>query len=120
MTACCTKSSTKRSSLGISILNQLSIWRPTPARTSLANNASTIYSLQHLQFGPLRSDHPAVLFDDTTTEGLGGALSTKSGQRVDGLSNVLPASSPGCWMARNSVRSSGVKQGPQTSAPVGA
>jgi hypothetical protein len=56
----------------------------------------------------------------TITAGRGGAPSLKSGQRVDGVSKVEPLPSPGCWMARNSVRSSGVKIGPQTSAPLGA
>ena len=40
--------------------------------------------------------------------------------KVEGLSKVEPLSSPGCWMARKKVWSSGVKIGPQTSAPVGA
>ena len=48
------------------------------------------------------------------------AVGSKSGQRVEGRSKLLPGSSPGCWMARNIVSPSGVKRGPQTSAPVGA
>ncbi len=54
------------------------------------------------------------------TAGRGGVPSTKSGQRVEGVAKVLPVSYPGCWIARNSVVSSGVNSGPQTSAPVGA
>ena len=42
------------------------------------------------------------------------------GQRVEGRSKVEPESSPGCWIAKKIVLLSGVKQGPQTSAPVGA
>lgn len=54
------------------------------------------------------------------TEGRGGMPGVKSGQRVVGASKVLPRSSPGCWMARNSVLSSVLSVGPQTSAPAGA
>lgn len=55
-----------------------------------------------------------------TIEGRGGMSARKSGQRVDGLSKVEPASSDaGCCTATNSVRLSGVKHGPHISAPVG-
>ena len=54
------------------------------------------------------------------TAGRGGMPSLKSGQRVEGLSKVEPGSSPGCCTVRKNVVSSGVKIGPQTSAPVGA
>jgi hypothetical protein len=52
------------------------------------------------------------------TAGRGGTPSAKSGQRVEGRSKVEPESSPGCWIAKKIVLLSGVKQGPQTSAPV--
>ena len=54
------------------------------------------------------------------TLGRGGTPSRKSGQRVEGRTKLLPGSSPGCWIARKIVVSSGVKHGPQTYAPVGA
>ena len=43
----------------------------------------------------------------------------ETGQRVLGWSKLLPSSSPGCWMATNRVLLSGVKAGPQSSAPRG-
>ncbi len=63
---------------------------------------------------------PPPFFVIATTDGRGGMPSLKSGQRVDGFSKVEPRSSPGCWIDRNSVLSSGEKIGPHTSAPVGA
>ena len=47
-----------------------------------------------------------------TTEGRGGRLSAKSGQRVVSLSSVSE-SSAGCWTETNSVVPSGVKHGPR-------
>jgi hypothetical protein len=47
-----------------------------------------------------------------------GRLSPKSGQRVVSLS-VFSESSAGCWTETKSVFPSGVKAGPQSSAPVG-
>ena len=55
-----------------------------------------------------------------TMDGRGGIPASKSGQRVEGVSNVDPGSWPGCCTATNSVVSSGVKQGPHNSAPRGA
>ena len=55
-----------------------------------------------------------------TTLGRGGIRSSKSGQRVRGVSNVAPLPSPGCCTARKRLRPSGVNFGPHTSAPAGA
>ena len=56
-----------------------------------------------------------MLNDVYLQEGLDFLLAHKHG-----LSKVEPLSSPGCWIARKKVWSSGVKIGPHTSAPVGA
>src|SRR5262245_31491755 len=69
---------------------------------------------------------PALVM--ASTEGRGGILGSKSGQRVAGSLNVegrpkpisaSAPSAPGCCTAMNKVSPSGVKQGPQTSAPMG-
>ena len=54
------------------------------------------------------------------TDERGGMSGRKSGQRVEGWSNVEPFSSPGCWTEMKSVLPSGVNAGPQTSQPRGA
>src|SRR5262245_9503370 len=60
---------------------------------------------------------PPPFLTMATTDGRGGILSSKSGQRVEGASKL--ASSPGCWTDTNRVVPSGVKTGPHNQAPVG-
>src|SRR5262245_47574407 len=62
---------------------------------------------------------PPSSFVMATSEGRGGMPSAKSGQRVDGLSNVESPPSAGCWTETKKVLLSGVKQGPHISAPIG-
>jgi hypothetical protein len=98
-----------------------------PARYSrasrISSNIPTVECFPHgramqaCQGGPSRGHQlpiaPPPVFVITTTEGRGGTPSaSKSGQRVEGLSKVLPESSPGCWMARNSALSSGSEERP--------
>src|SRR5690606_5551446 len=54
----------------------------------------------------------------TTTAGRGGRFGSKSGQRVEGACSAL--SCPGCCTAQKKLVLSGVKKGPQISAPIGA